>query len=73
MNSVLYYLPAFFLQRIVHFLELREVITIPEDPNSEYTSSSWGYLFCAGLLVSAVTEALVAGQVSIALFSLSCL
>ncbi|GAA5841427.1 hypothetical protein JCM3766R1_004081 [Sporobolomyces carnicolor] len=62
MNSVLYYLPAFFLQRIVHFLELREQITIPEDPNSEYTSTSWGYLFCAGLLVSAVTEALVAGQ-----------
>lgn len=62
LNSVLYYLPAFFLQQIVHFLELREQITLPEDPNSEYTSSSWGYLFCAGLLVSAVTEALVAGQ-----------
>ncbi|GAA5904673.1 uncharacterized protein JCM6883_003864 [Sporobolomyces salmoneus] len=62
MNSVLYYLPAFFLQRIVYFLELREQITIPEDPNTEYTSSSWGYLFCAGLLVSAVGEALVAGQ-----------
>jgi len=62
-NAVLYYLPAFFLQRIVHFLELREQIKLPEDPNTEYTTSSWGYLFCAGLLISAVAESLIAGQV----------
>ncbi|GAA5837403.1 hypothetical protein JCM5353_002686 [Sporobolomyces roseus] len=61
-NAVLYYLPAFFLQRIVHFLELREQVKLPEDPDTEYTTSSWGYLFCAGLLISAVAEALIAGQ-----------
>ncbi|GAA5944109.1 uncharacterized protein JCM15063_005316 [Sporobolomyces koalae] len=61
-NSVLYYLPAFFLQRIVHFLELREQVKIPEDPDTEYTTRAWGYLFCAGLLASSAIEALVAGQ-----------
>ncbi|GAA6061872.1 hypothetical protein JCM10212_000513 [Sporobolomyces blumeae] len=59
-NAVLYYLPAFFLQRLVHYLERREAVSIP-DPEPE-TSVAWGYLFIAGLFVSAVTEALVAGQ-----------
>ncbi|GAA5864423.1 hypothetical protein JCM1840_000490 [Sporobolomyces johnsonii] len=54
-NAVLYYVPAFFLQRLVHFLEQRS-------DESESRSLAWGYVFCAGLLVGAVAESLVSGQ-----------
>jgi ABC-type multidrug transport system fused ATPase/permease subunit len=54
LNAVLYYLPAFFLQRLVSFLENR--------PKGTDASLQWGYVYCVGLLVSAVIEAIVSGQ-----------
>ncbi|GAA6040411.1 hypothetical protein NBRC10512_001368 [Rhodotorula toruloides] len=53
-NAVLYYVPAFFLQRLVLFLE--------ERPTSPDQSLQWGYVYCVGLLVGAVVESLVSGQ-----------
>ncbi|BGP24141.1 ATP-binding cassette transporter [Rhodotorula toruloides] len=55
MNAVLYYVPAFFLQRLVLFLENRS------SPDSDQ-SLRWGYVYCVGLLVGAVVESLVSGQ-----------
>ncbi|GAA6021159.1 hypothetical protein JCM10207_008338 [Rhodosporidiobolus poonsookiae] len=57
LNAGLYYLPAFFLQRVVAFLETRNERAAAGD-----TSLQWGYVYCVGLLVSAVVESLVSGQ-----------
>ena len=52
------YLPAFFLQRLVAFLE-----HVPEtDPGAPPRSLAWGYVFCLGLLASALMDAVVSGQ-----------
>lgn len=40
--ATMFYVPAFFLQRVVHYLEV--------DPTRE--SRGWGFLFCAGLFFS---------------------
>ncbi|GAA6039699.1 hypothetical protein JCM8097_001359 [Rhodosporidiobolus ruineniae] len=55
LNAGLYYLPAFFLQRLVAFLEERP-------PPGETRSMQWGYVYCIGLFASAVFEAIVSGQ-----------
>ncbi|GAA6024648.1 hypothetical protein JCM8202_000420 [Rhodotorula sphaerocarpa] len=57
MNAVLYYAPAFFLQKLVHFLETRE-----ERAERGDTSLHWGYVYCVGLLMGSVFETLVSGQ-----------
>ena len=41
-SAGLYYVPAFFLQRLVAYLE--------QDPDR--TDRSWGWVFCAGLFIS---------------------
>lgn len=43
-TAFLYYLPAFFLQALVHFLEVKDAGGTP-DP-------SWGWVYCAGLFLS---------------------
>jgi len=55
LNSVLYYAPAFFLRKIVFFLEHKE------SPD-EQQSAAFGFAYCAGLLLSMVLEATVSGQ-----------
>ncbi|GAA5991895.1 hypothetical protein JCM10908_002259 [Rhodotorula pacifica] len=57
MNAVLYYAPAFFLQKLVHFLETRK-----ERAEQGDLSLHWGYVYCVGLLVGSVLETLVSGQ-----------
>ncbi|KAL8277515.1 hypothetical protein RQP46_010070 [Phenoliferia psychrophenolica] len=57
-TSFLYYLPAFFLQRLVAFLE-----NVPEtEPGAPPRSLAWGYVYCLGLLASALMDAVVSGQ-----------
>ncbi|GAA5861561.1 hypothetical protein JCM8547_008073 [Rhodosporidiobolus lusitaniae] len=58
-NAVLYYAPAFFLQRLVAFLEDRQAQTPDERENG---SIQWGLVYCVGLLMSNVVEAVVSGQ-----------
>ncbi|KAK4700303.1 hypothetical protein P7C70_g5949, partial [Phenoliferia sp. Uapishka_3] len=57
-TSFLYYLPAFFLQRLVAFLEVAPEVK----PGDEPRSLAWGYVFCLGLLASALMDAVVSGQ-----------
>ncbi|KAK4052550.1 hypothetical protein OIO90_004318 [Microbotryomycetes sp. JL221] len=53
-DAFLYYLPAFFLQRLVAFLE------VPNDSDERSKQPmAWGYVYCLGLLVSYLLEALV--------------
>ncbi|KAM0789106.1 hypothetical protein ACM66B_003161 [Microbotryomycetes sp. NB124-2] len=52
-DAFLYYLPAFFLQKLVAFLE------VSADDGESRKSYAWGYVFCLGLLVSYLLEALV--------------
>lgn len=65
LNAVLYYLPAFFLQRLVSFLEDR--------PKGSTESLQWGYVYCVGLLVGALAEAIVGGQLWFSAFFFSVL
>lgn len=45
--ATMFYVPAFFLQRVVRYLEV--------DPGRE--ARGWGFVFCAGLFVSnAITQ-----------------
>ncbi|GAA5827202.1 hypothetical protein JCM3770_000322, partial [Rhodotorula araucariae] len=53
-NAVLYYVPAFFLQRLVRFLEQRGT--------AEEQSMQWAYVYVVGLFAGAVIESLVEGQ-----------
>lgn len=57
-TSFLYYLPAFFLQKFVAFLE----VPSNPDPSAPARSLAWGYAFCLGLLVAALLDAVVSGQ-----------
>lgn len=52
------YMPAFFLQKLVAFLEE----PASDDPSVPKQSFAWGYVFCLGLLVSFLLEAIVGGQ-----------
>ncbi|CAH7666033.1 hypothetical protein PPACK8108_LOCUS348 [Phakopsora pachyrhizi] len=54
LNSVLYYAPAFFLRKIIAFLE-------KSDPE-EVKGIAIGYTYCAGLLLSMLFESIVSGQ-----------
>ena len=45
-SAVLYYAPAWFLQQLVHFLEM----TRGEKPLS--VDKAWGWVYCGGLLLS---------------------
>lgn len=54
LNSVLYYAPAFFLRKIIEFLELSE--------GSDNKSTALGYTYCAGLLIAMLLESIVSGQ-----------
>lgn len=58
-TSFLYYLPAFFLQKFVAFLE-HSPKRAPGDDAPR--SLAWGYAFCLGLLVAALLDAVVGGQ-----------
>ncbi|KDQ21679.1 hypothetical protein BOTBODRAFT_26106 [Botryobasidium botryosum FD-172 SS1] len=51
-SAILYYVPAFFLQRLVHYLE--------ENPNRE--DMSWGWVYCAGLLFGNAINYIITGQ-----------
>ncbi|RPD54947.1 multidrug resistance-associated ABC transporter [Lentinus tigrinus ALCF2SS1-7] len=50
--AIMFYVPAFFLQRVVRYLEV--------DPGRE--SRGWGFVFCAGLFVSNAMTQLLTGQ-----------
>ncbi|KZV87123.1 multidrug resistance-associated ABC transporter [Exidia glandulosa HHB12029] len=50
--AVLFYSPAFFLQRLVRFLELQE----------EGVDRSWGWFYCAGLFGSNAFTYILTGQ-----------
>ncbi|KAH9811640.1 hypothetical protein DFH28DRAFT_433779 [Melampsora americana] len=54
LNSVLYYAPAFFLRKIIEFLEHKDA--------SETKSTAMGYTYCAGLLIAMLSESIVSGQ-----------
>lgn len=54
LNSVLYYAPAFFLRKIVEFLE--------NEDGPDTKSAAMGYTYCAGLLIAMVLESIVSGQ-----------
>ncbi|KAI5478748.1 ATP-binding cassette transporter [Pseudohyphozyma bogoriensis] len=57
-TAFLYYLPAYFLQQLVQFLEY-----VPDrSPSSPPRSLAWGYVYCLGLFTAAVLDALVSGQ-----------
>ena len=56
-NAFLYYLPAFFLQRIVLYLE--QLPTAPPTPSGQIP---YGYVYSLGLLASLAVAALVDGQ-----------
>lgn len=45
-SAVLYYAPAWFLQQLVHFLEM----TRGEKPLD--VDKAWGWIYCGGLLLS---------------------
>lgn len=45
-SAVLYYAPAWFLQQLVHFLEM----TRGEKPVN--VDQAWGWMYCGGLLLS---------------------
>ncbi|PCH35119.1 multidrug resistance-associated ABC transporter [Wolfiporia cocos MD-104 SS10] len=51
-TAVLFYVPAYFLQRVVRYLEL--------DP--ERTDRGWGWVYCAGLFFSNAIMLLMTGQ-----------
>ncbi|SGY80268.1 BQ5605_C008g05343 [Microbotryum silenes-dioicae] len=53
-NAFIYYLPAYFLQRFVKFLEDRN-----QTPGG---SLRWGYTYSLGLFSAAVLDALIGGQ-----------
>ncbi|BGP39463.1 hypothetical protein JCM10449v2_003413 [Rhodotorula kratochvilovae] len=53
-NAVLYYVPAFFLQRLVRFLEMRGT--------ADAQTMQWAYVYVVGLFAGAVVESLVEGQ-----------
>ncbi|KAM0756050.1 P-loop containing nucleoside triphosphate hydrolase protein [Meredithblackwellia eburnea MCA 4105] len=57
-TAFLYYLPAFFLQRLIAFLENRP-ISAPGEPAP---SLAWGYVYCLGLLSAALLDAVISGQ-----------
>ncbi|OSX61133.1 hypothetical protein POSPLADRAFT_1074834 [Postia placenta MAD-698-R-SB12] len=50
--AVLFYLPAYFLQHVVQYLEL--------DP--ERTERGWGWVYCVGLFLSHAITSLITGQ-----------
>lgn len=52
------YLPAFFLQKFILFLEAAPAV----DPNSQPRSLAWGYAYCLGLFSAGVLDAIVSGQ-----------
>ncbi|KAI0754233.1 multidrug resistance-associated ABC transporter [Daedaleopsis nitida] len=51
-SATMFYVPAFFLQRVVRYLEV--------DPLRE--SRGWGFLFCAGLFFSNAVTQILTGQ-----------
>ncbi|TFK92526.1 multidrug resistance-associated ABC transporter [Polyporus arcularius HHB13444] len=51
-SATMFYLPAFFLQRVVRYLEV--------DPGRE--SRGWGFVFCIGLFVSNAATQILTGQ-----------
>jgi hypothetical protein len=53
-SACLFYAPAFFLQRLVRFLELADT---PEQPER-----SWGWFYCAGLFASHAFTYILTGQ-----------
>ncbi|KAF8609600.1 multidrug resistance-associated ABC transporter [Ceratobasidium sp. AG-I] len=55
-SAVLYYSPAWFLQQLVHFLEM----TRGEKP--VHVDKAWGWVYCGGLLLSTCLVYLITGQ-----------
>lgn len=55
-SAVLYYAPAWFLQQLVHFLEM----TRGEKPVN--VDQAWGWMYCGGLLLSTCLVYLITGQ-----------
>ncbi|KAG8904640.1 hypothetical protein FRB99_001405, partial [Tulasnella sp. 403] len=53
-TAVLYYLPAYFLQSLVHFLEIKDT--------GGQTDDAWGWVYCAGLFFSFATNYILTGQ-----------
>ncbi|KAG8871479.1 hypothetical protein FRB98_000747, partial [Tulasnella sp. 332] len=53
-TAVFYYLPAYFLQSLVRFLEIQDAGGHPE--------ASWGWVYCVGLFLSNAINYLITGQ-----------
>ncbi|KAG8989939.1 hypothetical protein FRB93_003401 [Tulasnella sp. JGI-2019a] len=53
-TAVFYYLPAYFLQSLVRFLEIQDAGGHPE--------ASWGWVYCAGLFLANAINYLITGQ-----------
>ncbi|KAG9019050.1 hypothetical protein FRB90_007006 [Tulasnella sp. 427] len=53
-TAILYYVPAFFLQSLVHFLEISDAGGKPD--------ASWGWVYCAGLFFSISINYILTGQ-----------
>lgn len=53
-TAVLYYVPAYFLQSLVHFLEISDEGGKPD--------ASWGWVYCAGLFFSIAINYILTGQ-----------
>ncbi|KAG8915205.1 hypothetical protein FRC01_003749, partial [Tulasnella sp. 417] len=53
-TAVLYYVPAYFLQALVHFLEISDAGGKPD--------ASWGWVYCAGLFFSIAINYILTGQ-----------
>ncbi|CAE7211925.1 unnamed protein product [Rhizoctonia solani] len=56
-SAVLYYAPAWFVQQLVHFLEITRSTDEPQD-----IDPSWAWVYCGGLLLSGVLVYLITGQ-----------
>lgn len=53
-TAILYYLPAFFLNRLLQFLEVENRV--------ERRDKTMGYAYCFGLLLSLILDAIATGQ-----------
>ncbi|CAE6433200.1 unnamed protein product [Rhizoctonia solani] len=56
-SAGLYYAPAWFLQQLVHFLEITRSTDEPQE-----IDPAWGWMYCGGLLLSGVLVYLITGQ-----------
>ncbi|KAJ1311227.1 hypothetical protein OPQ81_009727 [Rhizoctonia solani] len=56
-SAGLYYAPAWFLQQLVHFLEITRSTDQPQD-----VDPAWGWIYCGGLLFCGVLVYLITGQ-----------